>query len=207
MSFQRSDTVYFGSERFTTQEYPFDQYIPQIPKGEMFRIELNSGNYKGYMAEWKIDDNKLYLTKLTIPKVLEYVEETHLFKVVEQKYSMEYYFPNQKRVLADWFSGKTRLLSGERIINENNLYEDIRRNELVFDFENGVATMFTIINNKPEGRKVSAKFKIEGLNMTKLPSTDYPEYEIWYDPFGYKIENKKNENIFKKMLKKISGIG
>ena len=198
MSFQRSDTVYFGSERFTTQEYPFDQYVQKIPRGEMFRIELNSGNYKGYMAEWEIDDNKLYLTKLTIPKVLEYVEETLLFKVVEQKYSMEYYFPNQKRVLADWFTGKIRLLSGERIINENNLYDDIRRNELVFDFENGVATMFTIINNKPEGRKVSAKFKIEGMDMKKLPSTDYPEYEMWHNPFGYEIEKKKKENILKK---------
>src|SRR5690554_5843576 len=58
---------------------------------------------EGYLTDWDLIDNKLYLVDVTPC----YTDEEG-----EMVMSMEYLFPGEERVFADWFSGELEIFKG-----------------------------------------------------------------------------------------------
>ncbi len=86
---------------------------------------------EGYLTDWDLIDNKLYLVDVTPC----YTDEEG-----EMVMSMEHLFPGEERVFADWFSGELEIYKGEMLdysqINfkstfEEHIYIEIKEGEIV----------------------------------------------------------------------------
>jgi hypothetical protein len=118
-------------------------------------ITISTGNYRGYVAIWEIEDKKLYLTGIhgwiaernVIGQIrVNLGEEPAMFKndiaYTYQKASLKLLFPSKiknGRVHADWFSGE--LFTGGRHpgIKRSSEMLDYQKEQakLVFNIENG----------------------------------------------------------------------
>ena len=100
--------IYKGKEYNIFDDIPlFSTYL------EQHKIELprDMWTFRGYVAKWEIKDNMLFLVELKalIPKRCN-PDNIHVFKSrMSGKplgVGLDYFFPNQKTVLADWYSGE-----------------------------------------------------------------------------------------------------
>ena len=100
--------IYKGKEYNIFDDIPlFSTYL------EQHKIELprDMWTFRGYLAKWEIKDNMLFLVELKalIPKRCN-PDNIHVFKSrMSGKplgVGLDYFFPNQKTVLADWYSGE-----------------------------------------------------------------------------------------------------
>ena len=99
--------IYKGEEYVPYDYFPlFSSYL------EQHQIELprDMWTFRGYVAKWEIRDNMLFLVELKaiMPKRWG---KTHFLKnrIPGNKpvgVGLDYFFPNQKTVLADWYSGE-----------------------------------------------------------------------------------------------------
>lgn len=85
---------------------PLETYFLQNNIDSPFEM-LSTGNYRGFIATWKICNNKLYITKIDDTKS----EENRLHDIFTD-------IPPDKDVLAGWFSGVLQVTS-ERFYSEN----------------------------------------------------------------------------------------
>lgn len=90
------DTLIYKGEEYV----PYDDIALFSSYLEQHQIELlkDMWTFRGYVAKWEIRDNMLFLVELKalLPK--------RCCKPVGV--GLDYFFPNQKTVLADWYSGE-----------------------------------------------------------------------------------------------------
>lgn len=103
------DTLIYKGEEYNIFDYTvlFSSYL------EQHQIELPKDMWtrRGYVAKWEIRENMLFLVELKalIPKGCN-PDSIHVFKSrMSGKplgVGLDYFFPHQKTVLADWYSGE-----------------------------------------------------------------------------------------------------
>lgn len=136
----REKLIYNGQEYHLATE-------PLRPYLEKNKIEFESPStacWRGYYGSWSIEDNKLYLTELTAYAKIE-SNERRIFNGVEV--GLEYLFPNQDKVFAEWFSGELRIPYGEMIRYVHMGYESIYEKELFIKIESGNVVGSSEIDN------------------------------------------------------------
>jgi len=116
---------------------PFDSYIKETSIAGPEFIANCTGCWRGYFAEWAIDNDKLYLTD--IEGMLK----------DKSKATIDTLFPNSKgRVFAGWFTGKLFIPIGKMLEYIHSGYETIYEKELIITIEKGNVVDRTIIENK-----------------------------------------------------------
>ena len=90
--------------------------------------------WRGYIATWKIESGMLYLIGIyaNVTGVKGHIkgnESTIQSLLSDEAVGMDYFFPNQSQVLADWYSGDLP------IHNENTANRE--SNYLIFDIDKG----------------------------------------------------------------------
>lgn len=103
------DTLIYKGEEYVI----FDDIVLFSSYLEQHQIELPKDMWtrRGYVAKWEIRENMLFLVELKalIPKRCN-PDNIHVFKSrMSGKplgVGLDYFFPNQKTVLADWYSGE-----------------------------------------------------------------------------------------------------
>lgn len=111
MTRQISDILYYNGERYTSMNGGlFEPYLKR------YNIKLRvpaSCCWRGYIAHWRITDDKLYLTWLNawIESKEPVVRSTTIFVRDTPDFfqdggvGIDYFFPNKHEVFAKWFSG------------------------------------------------------------------------------------------------------
>jgi hypothetical protein len=105
---------------------PLESYFNDILK-KPFEDWLNAACLRGYVGSWEVMDNKLFLTNLVA------------YGDTDPKVNLQFIFPNQKTVFANWFTGELKICSGKIIQfcqkgTDDALYE----HEMTFTFESGL---------------------------------------------------------------------
>ena len=98
--------IYEGKECLMADE-PLHPYLKE------HKIEFSwphTACWRGYTGSWQIEDNKLYLIGLEayIKSPSGNVPHDSLKEV-----GMDYLFPGQEKVFADWYSGEIRIPQGK----------------------------------------------------------------------------------------------
>lgn len=98
---------------------------------------VNSAFHAPYTCKWKIENGKLYLIELSGTIVNPYsdkLNDSDDYKSI----NLNYLYPDQKEVFADWYSGKISLVSGfYEIIRYSKNGKRIFPNVLHLTIENG----------------------------------------------------------------------
>ncbi len=179
MTAQRSDKLIYKGNEYELASEPLNVYL----KGTGIRLaQISTACHRGYIAEWLIEDDKLFLIDFNAFIPNNETDKNWVSKDEVEEVGLKYLFPNQEKVFAEWFSGVLRVPYGEMIRYVHQGYASIYEKELYLRFVNGKYVSYREIDQSHlRGNEMALKEKaMDG---------------IWEAIFGVKrskIEPKKN---------------
>jgi hypothetical protein len=136
MTAQAGEELLYKGEGMSMAAVPLNQYLRD--RNDISFVSPSTACWRGYFGQWEIRNNKLYLTGLKA--YLEGYEEVGL----------EYLFPSQNEVFADWFSGEIRIPQGEMLDYVHMGYSSLYERDLMLVIENGVLVKEYYVDNQEE---------------------------------------------------------
>ena len=129
MTAQVSEILYYHGKTYYLATEPLKHYIdiivdekPSSP-GVVF---ASTACKRGYIGEWEIVEDKLFLIGLE-----GHPEEN-------KEFTMDFLFPNQEKVFAEWFSGEIKIPQGKMLVYEHTGYASIFEKDLSLEFNKGI---------------------------------------------------------------------
>lgn len=112
MTMQMPDAVIYNDVTYETGAYCADLFMPYLEKHHIELFANCSAIWRGYIATWKIENGMLYLVEIYANVVgaqsqghIKYSENTIYRLLSDEAVGMDYFFPNQSKVFAEWYSG------------------------------------------------------------------------------------------------------
>jgi hypothetical protein len=124
MTAQVGDRLVYKKKTYSISSEPLNAYLDQIHLPPLMAPSTDC--WRGYIAKWTIKRKQLLLIQW----------EGYISNY--QKVGMEYLFPGEKMVFADWFTGDIRIGVGEIVNYVHYGYDSIYEGEMILKFINGV---------------------------------------------------------------------
>ena len=127
MTMQIPDTVIYNDVAYETGAYCADLFKPYLKKHHIELFADCTALWRGYIATWKIENSMLYLIEI-YANVLGVQSQGHIkcpkntiyCLLADEAVCMDYFFPDQSKVFADWYSGNLPIHSGKTSNGEFN---------------------------------------------------------------------------------------
>lgn len=148
MTAQVREIIVYEEQEYRMEEYPLADHIRKMGN-EINYDNMTSACWRGYIGDWEIILNKLYLTGLSNMTGSGY------------KFSMKTLFPGQEKVFAEWYSGELRIPRGEMIENNYRKHIYVYEEDLFLEIENGILINSRIINNTEKKERTESNFKTD----------------------------------------------
>ena len=122
----REKLTYNGKEYYIFDE-PLSSYLSRnsltsLDRSRRFGFQTNC--WRGYVGEWVIENDKLYLVKLElVPRVCADYD------------GMSRLFPGQEKVFAEWFSGHISFFDDDLVDSYSNGRKNLHH--VILNFTNG----------------------------------------------------------------------
>ena len=129
MTAQFGETLEYNGVNYYLATEPLEPYLE---KHNIKFYAWCTACWRGYTSKWSIEDGMLYLTDLH-----GFISTDDNGELMNKSVGMDYLFPGQDKVLADWFSGVLRLPHGEIIRYIHQGYDSIYEKELLLKIVNG----------------------------------------------------------------------
>ena len=143
MTAQVSETLWYEGKKQGMCSEPLSAYFDLTGERPAF-AEMDTSCWRGYVGEWEIRDDRLYLIGL----------EGRLVSGEEAK--LESIFPKfPDRVFAHWYSGTIRLPQGKLLNYVHGGYLSVYERDLLLTFEKGVLVGTESRKNDPTDNEVS----------------------------------------------------
>ena len=131
MTIQAREKIYYnGEEKFISSE-PLKPFLQS--NSDVNFIFKSTALVRGYIGSWKIKDNQLYLVAL-----LGFIKNN-------KQVDINYLFPKQSEVFADWYSDSIIIPEGKLLSKIN--YELLYEKDIILDFEQGKLIGEKIVKN------------------------------------------------------------
>lgn len=142
MTAQITEKLVYNDEEYNMASLPLEPYLKR--HGFEFYAWCTAC-WRGYVGSWEVVDNKLYLT-----------EFTGWQPGSDKNVELDYLFPSQEKVFAEWFSGEIRIPHGEMLAYVHMGFASVYEKDLFLKFVNGVMVdSWEIINEVPEEKRFS----------------------------------------------------
>lgn len=136
MTAQIKEKLIYKGRKLNMAAEPLGRYLAKRYDLQVNLHSLGTACWRGYMGEWEVRGDKLYLIKLKI----------NLYH--EARNGMDYLFPGQKEVFAEWFTGIVRVPTGDMLRYVHMGYASIFEKDLFLTFEEGILTDERIVDNR-----------------------------------------------------------
>lgn len=140
MTAQVADVLIYKGEKLELFSNPLESYFKDNPS-PAFRSP-NTGNWRGYIATWKIESDRLYLVDIT-GWLADFSSQYGTTRVGFAELFPEH--PNGME--ASWFSGQLRVPQGELLQYVHMGYSSIYERELLLEIRNGKLVATDVIDN------------------------------------------------------------
>jgi hypothetical protein len=143
---------------------------PEKYEGEEVELMFSSACWRGYVAEWQIIEDKIYLSNIF--SCMNYNVKVDIKKVFPAECDNGFVF-------GDWVCGELVVPKGPCIKRINPDYKSVYEKEIVFMFQNGILANLTAYKNyvaKESGFSMSTNlyslptFLYSNINWDQLPS-------------------------------------
>ena len=169
MTVQISEILIYNGEEYQLESVPLEPYLE---KHNIILGATNSACWRGYIGHWLIEGECLYLTNLSAHLAIDGNS-----RWAGEEVGMDYLFPGQNKVFAEWFSGELHIPHG-RIIPCVHGRKEYYEKELIIEFVNGKYVSSREINNT---LFYDEKKEVERTNVDSL--------------FGYIDENLHENDV------------
>jgi hypothetical protein len=137
MTAQITEQLVYNNKTYGMATEPLEPYLNKIKKTKRpLFIFTNTGCWRGYFGTWEIKDNTLFLIGLNAQ--------------VDQgrEVGIDYLFPGQTHVFAEWFSGEIRVPRGRMLEYIHAGYETIYEKDMFLKFEKGILKSRRVVDNR-----------------------------------------------------------
>lgn len=132
MTPQIGEVFLINNEQYFINEQPLHQYFLTFKQPPYF-TPPSPTCWRGYYGKWALIENELYL--INFRGYLEGFDEVNI----------DYLFPLQDKVLADWYSGIIKVPQGKIIKWDKTLNSSIYEEYLYLTFKNGILVEYNSI--------------------------------------------------------------
>ena len=129
MTVQISEVLIYNGEEYLLESVPLSPYLE---KHNIIFGATNSACWRGYIGHWLIEGECLYLTNLSAHLAIDGNS-----RWAGEEVGMDYLFPGQNKVFAEWFSGELRIPHGRMIPCAHEWKDYYHENELIIEIVNG----------------------------------------------------------------------
>ena len=156
MTAQTMEKLILNGEEVRMASDPLTPYLDSLDEKPNF-YSIHTGCWRGYVGTWEIKDEKLFF--IDIDGFAEIEPKTY------GKVDINFLFPNQKIVFADWFSGEIRVPKGNRVKYAHMGYESTYESDLFLTFKDGqLVGQKTVDNYAEETKRITNKAKNPAAN-------------------------------------------
>jgi hypothetical protein len=127
MTLQSMEQLIYRGRKVRMATEPLSGYLKSHKEKPEF-FPASSGCWRGYVGTWEIKDEKLYL--IAIDGYARFKPKTY------SNVDMNYLFPNQKRIFAEWFTGELRIPDGD-VLRSSGIYDLTYELDLFLEIKNG----------------------------------------------------------------------
>jgi hypothetical protein len=137
MTAQISEKLIYKGIEYDLFTLPLENYFKRIGFKPKFAL-TNTSRLRGYICTWQIIDNKLNLIAIKA------------YKDSPDQIGVDYIFPGQERMFADWFTGELKIPLGKILKHVHMGFGSISEKTLYLEFKNGF-----LINERIEKTNLS----------------------------------------------------
>ena len=134
MTIQAGDILSYQGKKTTIATEPLKIYLET--RSDVSFIYKTTALVRGYIGTWEIKNKKLFLVSL-----LGFIEN-------KEQVDLNYLFPNETEVFANWYSGEIRIPEGELLKKINVGYASVFEKDRFLIFRKGVLISERVKNNK-----------------------------------------------------------
>ena len=134
MTAQRTEELYYNDDIYKMASEPLQPYLESLRNPIEF-VYPSTACWRGYCGTWEIKDDKLYLIKL------------RGFIYERREVDINYVFPGEPIVFANWFSGEIMLPMGNLLHYIHAGYESVYEQDLFLEFESGLLKSSRTVDN------------------------------------------------------------
>lgn len=157
MTVQISEILIYNGEEYQLKSVPLEPYLE---KHNIIFGATNSACWRGYIGHWLIEGECLYLTNLSAHLAIDGNS-----RWAGEEVGMDYLFPGQNKVFAEWFSGELRIPHGRMIPCVHGWKDYYHEKELIIEFVNG---KYVSIREIDKTQFYDEKKELERINVDSL---------------------------------------
>jgi hypothetical protein len=124
---------------------------------------MSTGNWRGYVATWKIENDHLYLVKLDTWICRGWNENTCRKVNLQRLFGKRY---RNGKVLANWFSGELRMPDGKMLQYVHMGYGSVYEREIMLRIESGKLVNESTIDNTR--RTLPSELELQHQELEKM---------------------------------------
>ena len=134
MPIQAADILSYNGKKTTIASEPLKSYLDT--RSDVGFVYKTTALVRGYIGKWEIKNKKLYLISL-----VGFIKNN-------KQVDLNYLFPNETEVFAEWYSGDIRIPEGELLKKINLGYASVFEKDRYLSFKEGVLISETVKKNK-----------------------------------------------------------
>jgi hypothetical protein len=134
MNAQLKEVLVFQGKKMPMSSEPLDQYLSKLKSPPRF-TRLCIENKRGYLGQWTIENNELYLTEL-----IGAMEDG-------KELTLESLFPGEQAVFAEWYTGEIILTQGKILALPSKYSPAVYERDLHLEFLDGLLICTYIVEN------------------------------------------------------------
>ena len=134
MTIQAGDILSYNGKKTTIASEPLKSYLDA--RSDVGFVYKTTALVRGYIGKWEIKNKKLYLISL-----VGFIENN-------KQVDLNYLFPNETEIFANWFSGDIRIPEGKLLKKINLGYASVFEKDRFLFFKEGVLISEMVKKNK-----------------------------------------------------------
>lgn len=146
---QAGDRIVIGRDTLDMLTCPIevDSVLRQQVSARLSHDTFNTGCWRGYRALWRIDGGELVLDKIVDDNSYSFPSDSVPEVTVDLNGIFDRYRDAQDRVVASWYSGELRVVSGKWVYYNHSGFDRQHECEQVFCIKQGKVTSQAIYKN------------------------------------------------------------
>lgn len=146
---QAGDRIVIGKDTLDLLTCPIevDSVLRNQVSARLSHDTFNTGCWRGYRALWRIDGSELVLDKIVDDESYSSPSDSVPEVTVDLNGIFDRYRDGQDRVVASWYSGELRVVSGERVYYNHSGFDRQNEHEQVYCIKEGKVTSLAIYRN------------------------------------------------------------
>ena len=163
---QEPDVLIYKGKTYDLFANPLEDFYPDENKRPVFFRQKgyvrSTGNWRGYVATWTIENNILYLVKIdawTCNQNLKHCRKVELRNLFGSRY-------RDGKVKADWFSTDLRMPDGKMLRYVHMGYGSIYEREITLTVDSGKVVKESMVDNT--NRTLPSALELERQELEKM---------------------------------------